>query len=120
MKKYPYVFFDDRKVRAVCDEQNAKWWFSVLAIAALLTNQDDLNKTRNYWKYLKAKLRKEKNEMVSATYQLKFLAPDGKKNLKKCTDWSKIGKQNYMNAMNLGPTKISVLKHFWKKRSQPK
>ena len=72
-------FFDDREVRAVWDEQNAKWWFSVLDIVALLTDQDDYTKTRNYWKYLKAKLRKENSQVVSATTQLKFLAPDGKK-----------------------------------------
>jgi len=48
-------FFDDREVRAVWDEQNARWWFSVLDIVALLTDQDDYTKTRNYWKYLKAK-----------------------------------------------------------------
>ena len=72
-------FFDDREVRAVWDEQNAKWWFSVLDIVALLTDQDDYTKTRNYWKYLKAKLKKEKNELVSATTQLKLREADGKK-----------------------------------------
>jgi cell filamentation protein len=80
-------FFDDREVRAVWDEQNAKWWFSVLDIVAVLTNQDDYNKTRNYWKYLKAKLKKEKSEVVSATTQLKFLAPDGKKRLADMLDY---------------------------------
>ena len=74
-------FFDDREVRAVWDEQNAKWWFSVLDIVALLTDQDDYTKTRNYWKYLKAKLRKENSELVSATTQLKLLASDGKRYL---------------------------------------
>ena len=48
-------FFDDREVRAVWDEENNKWWFSVLDIVAVLTDQDDYNKTRNYWKYLKSK-----------------------------------------------------------------
>ena len=74
-------FFADREVRAVWEEQNAKWWFSVLDIVALLTDQDDYTKTRNYWKYLKAKLKKEKNELVSATTQLKLLASDGKRYL---------------------------------------
>jgi len=64
-------FFDDREVRAVWDEENAKWWFSVLDIVALLTDQDDYTKTRNYWKYLKAKLKKENSQVVSATTQLK-------------------------------------------------
>ncbi len=41
-------FFDDREVRAVWDEENAKWWFSVLDIVAVLTDQNDYTKTRNY------------------------------------------------------------------------
>jgi len=77
-------------VRAVWDEQNAKWWFSVLDIVALLTSQDDYLKTRNYWKYLKAKLKKENSEVVSFTTQLKLLAPDGKKRLTDMLDYSGI------------------------------
>ncbi len=71
-------FFDDREVRALWDEVNAKWWFSVLDIVAVLTNQNDYNKTRNYWKYLKAKLKKEGVQLVSNTTQLKLIAADGK------------------------------------------
>ena len=83
-------FFDDREVRAVWDEQNAKWWFSVLDIVALLTEQDDYTKTRNYWKYLKAKLKKENSQVGSATTHLKLLAPDGKKRLADMLDYSGI------------------------------
>jgi len=83
-------FFDDREVRAVWDEQNAKWWFSVLDIVALLTDQNDYAKTRNYWKYLKAKLKKENSQVVSATTQLRFLAPDGKKRLADMMDYAGI------------------------------
>lgn len=72
-------FFDDREVRAVWDEENAKWWFSVLDIVAVLRDESDYNKNRNYWKYLKAKLKKERSELVSATTQLKLTAADGKK-----------------------------------------
>ncbi len=89
-------FFDDREVRAVWDEENSKWWFSVLDIVAVLTDQDDYTKTRNYWKYLKAKLKKENSEVVSITTQLKLLAPDGKKRLSDMLDYSGIialGKQ---------------------------
>jgi cell filamentation protein len=78
-EKISIRFFDDREVRAVWDEENAKWWFSVLDIVAVLTDQDDYNKTRNYWKYLKAKLKKENSQLVSATTQLKLTAADGKK-----------------------------------------
>ena len=67
-------FFDDREVRALWDEKNVKWWFSVLDIVAVLTDQDNYTKTRNYWKYLKAKLKKENSQLVSATTQLKLTA----------------------------------------------
>ncbi len=83
-------FFDDREVRALWDEENAKWWFSVLDIVAVLTDQNDYNKTRNYWKYLKAKLKKEGSEVVSTTTQLKILAPDGKRRLSDMLDYDGI------------------------------
>lgn len=83
-------FFDDREVRAIWDEENAKWWFSVLDIVAVLTDQDDYTKTRNYWKYLKAKLKKENSQVVSATTQMKFLAPDGKRRFADMLDYNGI------------------------------
>lgn len=79
MNKVSIRFFDDREVRAIWDDEQNKWWFSVLDIVAVLTDQDDYTKTRNYWKYLKAKLKKEDNQLVSATTQLKLLAADGKR-----------------------------------------
>ncbi|MBX2974642.1 MAG: Fic family protein [Ignavibacteriaceae bacterium] len=83
-------FFDDREVRAIWDEENAKWCFSVLDIVAVLTDQDDYAKTRNYWKYLKAKLKKENSQVVSATTRLKFLAPDGKRRFADVLDYNGI------------------------------
>jgi cell filamentation protein len=50
-------FFNDREVRAVWDEENAKWWFSVLDVVAAINNEADYSKSRNYWKYLKIKLK---------------------------------------------------------------
>ena len=81
VQKISIRFFDDREVRAVWDEEGAKWWFSVLDIVGVLNAQDDYAKNRNYWKYLKTKLRNEGNEVVSSTNQLKLLAPDGKRRL---------------------------------------
>lgn len=78
-QKISIRFFDDREVRALWDEENAKWWFSVLDIVAVLTGQDDYTKTRNYWKYLKAKLKKEGSQLGSVTTQLRLTAADGKK-----------------------------------------
>ena len=71
-------FFNDREVRAVWDDEHNKWWFSVLDIIAAINEQDDYQKTRNYWKYLKTKLRKENSQLVSVTNQLKLKASDGK------------------------------------------
>ncbi len=81
VQKISIRFFDDREVRAVWDEEGAKWWFSVLDIVGVLNAQDDYAKNRNYWKYLKTKLRKNGSELVSATNQLKLLASDGKRYL---------------------------------------
>lgn len=72
-------FFDDREIRAVWDDDCSKWWFSVLDIVGALNEEPDYTKIRNYWKYLKTKLKKENNQLVSATNQLKLLAADGKK-----------------------------------------
>lgn len=79
MNKVSIRFFDDREVRAVWDDENSKWWFSVLDIVGVLNLENDYNKNRNYWKYLKAKLKKENSQLVSVTTQLKLLAVDGKK-----------------------------------------
>lgn len=80
-QKVSIKFFNDREVRAVWDAENNKWWFSVLDIISVLNDQDDYTKCRNYWKYLKNKLRIEHPELVSATNQLKLFAPDGKRRL---------------------------------------
>lgn len=71
-------FFDDREVRAIWDAEHSKWWFSVLDIVGVLNDQDDYEKNRNYWKYLKTKLKKEGSQLVSVTNQLKLRASDGK------------------------------------------
>jgi cell filamentation protein len=72
-------FFNDREVRALWDDDQSKWWFSVLDIVGVLNDENDYAKIRNYWKYLKAKLKKENNQLVRATTQLKLTASDGKK-----------------------------------------
>ena len=81
MSKISIRFYKDYKVRAVWDEENNHWWLSVLDIVGAINQQDDHEKNRNYWKYLKAKLRKEQSEVVSDTTQLKLTAPDGKKRM---------------------------------------
>ena len=79
-------FFDDREVRAVWDEENAKWFFNVIDIVAILNAQDDYTKANNYWRWLKRKLKSENNQLVSAAHGFKFIAPDGKRPLSDTLD----------------------------------
>ena len=79
MSKISIRFYGDREVRAVWNEERDSWYFSVLDVLGAINDQDDYQKTRNYWKYLKGKLKKENSELVSATTQLKLRAADGKK-----------------------------------------
>lgn len=79
MSKISIRFYKDHKVRAIWDEVHNHWWFSVLDIVGAINEQDDHAKNRNYWKYLKAKAKKENSELVSLTTQLKLTASDGKK-----------------------------------------
>ena len=78
MNKVSIRFYNDREVRAIWDEEKGQWYFSVLDVIGAINEQDDYTKTRNYWKYLKTKLKNEGSELVSVTHQLKLLAPDGK------------------------------------------
>ena len=72
-------FYNDREVRAVWDAVKQQWFFSVLDVIGAINQQDDYAKNRNYWKYLKTKLKREQPELVSATNQLKLRAADGKR-----------------------------------------
>ena len=85
--KYSIRFYKDKEVRAIWDEDNSKWWFSVIDVIWILNDEDDYTKIRNYRKYLKDKLKKEKSQVVSDTNQLKMMAPDGKFRLTDVMDW---------------------------------
>lgn len=87
MAKVSIRFYNDREVRAIWDEDNSKWWFSVLDIVGVLNDQDDYQKNRNYWKYLKTKLKKEQSQLVSLTNQLKLMASDGKRYITDTLDY---------------------------------
>jgi cell filamentation protein len=79
MSKISIRFFNDTEIRAVWDETCAKWRFSVLDVIAAIRGESSYDKNRNYWKYLKDKLKKQGSQVVSATTQLKLMAPDGKR-----------------------------------------
>lgn len=90
MKKDAVKLFQKHPVRSVWDEESEKWWFSVLDVVAILTEQTDYTKTRNYWKWLKGKLTDEGSQLVSNTNQLKLIAPDGKNRLTDVMDTKQI------------------------------
>ncbi len=85
-QKISIRFYNDREVRAVWDDAASKWWFSVLDIVAAINREPDYAKTRNYWKWLKAKLKREDGQLVSVTTQLKLNAPDGKRRMSDVLD----------------------------------
>ncbi len=90
MSRVSIRFFDDREVRAVWDDEKSRWWFSVIDIIGVLRATSDYEKNRNYWKYLKAKLKRENNQLGSVTTQFKFTAPDGKKRAANVLDYDGI------------------------------
>jgi cell filamentation protein len=85
-EKISIRFFDDREVRAVWNEADTRWWFSVLDIIGVLNDENSYEKNRNYWKYLKAKLKRAGIQLGSGANQLKLTAPDGKKRLSDVVD----------------------------------
>jgi hypothetical protein len=82
--------FEGIQVRTVWDEEKEKWWFSILDVVAILTDQPDYAKVRNYWKWLKNKLKDEGSQLVSDTNQLKLVAPDGKMRLTDVADTEQV------------------------------
>ena len=84
-KKQALQLFQDRKVRTVWDDQEEKWYFSIVDVVSVLTDSD-YQAARKYWKVLKGRLSKEGNETVTNCYQLKMKASDGKMRLTDVAD----------------------------------
>ncbi len=69
--------FEDREIRSIWSVEKEEYYFSVIDVIGALTN-NDYQKSKNYWKWLKNKLKDEGSELVSNTNQLKMKAKDGK------------------------------------------
>ena len=72
------AFFEEHEIRRVYDDSTETWWFSVIDIIQVLTQQPDYQAARNYWKVLKNRLGKEGSESVTKCNRLKLPAADGK------------------------------------------
>lgn len=79
--KTDMTLFEDYQIRRVYDEDAEIWWFSVIDIVQVLTQQTDFQAARNYWKVLKNRLNKEGSEVVTNCNRLKMTASDGKQRL---------------------------------------
>ena len=82
-KKQAIQLFEERKVRTVWDDEQEKWYFSIVDVCGVLTDSPN---PRNYWKVLKHRLVKEGNETVTNCNQLKLKATDGKMRLTDVVD----------------------------------
>lgn len=78
--------FQTQQVRTHWDEIEEKWYFSIIDVVAILTEQNDYQGARNYWKVLKHRLVKEGNQTVTNCNRLKMLAQDGKMRLTDIAD----------------------------------
>lgn len=78
-KQQALKLFEEKKVRTVWDDEQEKWYFSIVDVVSILTESTD---GRKYWNKLKQRLKEEGNETVTNCHQLKMQAVDGKMNLK--------------------------------------
>lgn len=84
--KNDLIPFEDYKIRRSYDETTETWYFSIVDIIQILTQQPDFQTARNYWKVLKNRLNKEGSESVTKCNRLKLEAADGKKYLTDVAD----------------------------------
>ena len=79
-QRHKIQLFEDKQVRTVWDDELQKWFFSIVDVCGILTEQPDYDHAKNYWKVLKHRLIKEGNESVTNCNQLKLVSPkDGKR-----------------------------------------
>lgn len=100
MDKISIRFFDDREVRAIWDEQNSKWWFSVVDVMAVIT---DSNNPRKYWSVMKTRLKKDWNQLTTKCSQLKLESSDWKKYLTDC-----FSQDDIIEIIKIIPSKKSI------------
>lgn len=86
VKKNSIKLFGNDKIRAVWDDEQEKWYFSVVDVVAVLTESKDFQTARKYWNKLKQRLKEEGFEPVTNCHQLKMPAADGKMRLTDVAD----------------------------------
>ena len=89
-KREALQLFEEKKIRSVWDDKEEKWYFSIVDVCAVLTEQPDAEHARNYWKVLKHRLIKEGNQTVTTCNRLKLRAADGKLRLTDVADTEQV------------------------------
>jgi DNA-damage-inducible protein D len=84
--KNSLAVFENYKIRRIYDENSEKWYFSIIDIIQVLTQQENYQTARKYWNKLKERLKKEGSQSVTNCHQLKMEAADGKKYLTDVAD----------------------------------
>ena len=85
-QKHKIQLFEEKKVRTVWDDQQEKWYFSIVDVCWILADSKDYQTARKYWNKLKQRLKEEGNETVTNCHQLKLKAWDGKMRLTDVAD----------------------------------
>ncbi len=85
-KKQALQLFEQRKVRTIWDDEQEKWYFSIVDVCEVLTDSKDALTARKYWNKLKQRLKEEGNETVTNCHQFKLRAADGKMRLTDVAD----------------------------------
>ncbi|MBT9685058.1 Bro-N domain-containing protein [Pseudoflavonifractor sp. MCC625] len=71
--------FEDKRIRTAWDEEKEEWYFSIVDVVAVLTDQPDQRRAAKYWSVMKTRLKKEGSELPTNCSQLKMLSADGKR-----------------------------------------
>ena len=85
-KETAIKLFEQKQIRSVWNDEQEKWYFSIIDVVSILTDQNDYLKARKYWNKLKERLIAEGNETVTNCHQLKMEAADGKMRLTDVAD----------------------------------
>ena len=105
-KEKAIKIFEDKKIRTHWDEEQEKWYFSIVDVVSVLTDSSNPN---NYWKVLKHRLIKEGSELVTNCNQLKMQSSDGKFYKTDVADTD-----NYLDLFNrFLRLKLSLLNYGW-------
>ena len=101
--------FEDQKIRTAWDAEKEEWYFSIVDVVAVLTEQKDSRSAAKYWSVLKVRLKNEGSELTTNCSQLKMKAADGKRRL---TDVANT-EQLLRIIQSIPPKRLSRSRHGW-------